>query len=178
MWRSLFLSITSLGALAACSGGDECGSSGAVNFGISASSNVVTLTYGDLTAGANNDCPDPMAPSGVVSLTIMGTQMGSTTGLITLCIPRPDLLEKGSLTLGTEVQLIDVSGMDAMCSYNLDTSVPASGTAQGLHMCGNGTDKSGFQLEVNGGISLMRTCGSTVDTTQVTLRGTGAVKAM
>src|SRR5262249_7736663 len=138
----------------------------------------VMLTYGDLTAGANNDCPDPMAPSGVISLTIAGAQMGNSMNLITLCVPRPDELEHGALALGTDIKIIDLSGSDAMCSYSFDSALPATGPGEGQHMCDNGKSKAGFALDVSGALTLMRNCSGTVDTTAVTLRGTVAVKAM
>jgi hypothetical protein len=173
MWRLLCLSIisSSLG----CS--DNCGPHGAPVDGLIASSDQVTLTYGHLVAGANNDCPDPMAPSGVISLTIMGAQTDGT-GLVTMCIPRPDSLTDHSLAFGTEVKLIDLSGSDAMCTYTIDSTRPEAGTVQSNHMCGNGTNKAGFELIMNGALSLSRTCGGVKDTNAVTLRGSVAVAAM
>ena len=111
MSRLLCLSIISVAA-SGCSG-DDCGTQGAFEFGLTVSSDQVHLTYGDLVAGANNDCPDSAAPAGVVSLTIMGTQMGGT-GLFTICIGRPDQLATMPLTLGSaQVHVVDLSGDDA-----------------------------------------------------------------
>jgi hypothetical protein len=176
MSRLLCLSITSLALVSGC--GDDCGAMGALEFGLVASSDQVDLMYGDLVASANNDCPAADAPSGVISLTITGAQMGDTSQLITLCVPRPDLLATQALALGSDVKIIDLSGKDATCSYTFDATLPPSGTAAGQHECNNGTNKAGFALLVNGALSLRRTCGTTVDTTPVTLRGTVAVKAM
>ena len=86
MSRSRFLSATSLVVAALAQGGcgdDSCGPGGASDVGLVAGSDMVTLTYGHLTAGANNDCPAADAPAGVVSLTISGTQTDGT-GLVTL----------------------------------------------------------------------------------------------
>src|SRR6185369_2069975 len=113
MSRSLFLSIISASLAGGC-GGDDCGPMGAPEFGLAASSDQVTLTFGDLRSGPNHDCPDPM--STVEPLTIAGMQMGGT-GVVTFCIPRPDLLANQDLALGTEVMIIDLNGMDTMCSY-------------------------------------------------------------
>jgi len=145
--------------------------------GLAASSADVTLTFTGLTAGANNDCPDPAAPTGVTSLTIMGTQEGGT-GLFTACVPRPDLLGTPA-TFGTsltsEFQIQDVAGTANNCTYALDRTHVPTGTAQGLNLCGNGVDKAGFILLVNGFISLTRKCGATTDSIAVGLDGRVAV---
>ena len=84
MSRSLFLLAISV---AACGddGGTTCGPGGAPMDGLTAGNGSdVALVYENLTASANNDCPDPSAPSGVISLTINGSEKGGT-GLITFC---------------------------------------------------------------------------------------------
>jgi hypothetical protein len=173
MSRLLFLLITSLG-LVGCSSPD-CGPGGAFEFGLTASSDQVNLVFGDLVAGANNDCPDPNAPAGVVSLTIMGTQMGNT-GIITFCVPRPDQLETMALPIGSSgVKVIDLTATDANCSYTFDAGHLPTGTATSTGMCGNGTDKAGFALVFNGFIGLRRTCGATIDSVSVGLTGTVAI---
>jgi hypothetical protein len=180
MWRLLFLSSISAAVLLAACSGDDCGSKDAFEFGLTVSSDQVSLVFGDLTAGANNDCPDPQAPSGVISLTIAGSQMGGT-GLFTMCVGRPDQLETMPLTIGSAlVHLVDLNGVDMAsgCSYSLDLGHVPSGTVQGQHMCGNGTDKAGFGLVFDGHIGLHRTCGATIDSIDVGITGNVAVKAM
>lgn len=170
------LAISSSLALGACSG-DDCGSPGSAEYGLVVSSDQVMLAYGDLRAGANNDCPASDAPTGVVSLTISGTQMPGSggAGLVTFCIPRPDQLASDQ-PLGSAVKIIDLSGMDATCSYALDHSHLPTGSAHGVGVCGNGTDKAGFGLVLDGFIGLTRTCGTTVDSVSVGLTGNVAVK--
>jgi hypothetical protein len=172
MSRSLFLSITSVMALWGC--GNDCGPMGASDVGLVASSDMVTLTYGHLSASANNDCPAAGAPAGVVSLTIAGVQTDGT-GLITLCVPRPDQLASMALPLGSDVKVVDASGDYMSCTFALDTTRIPTGTVKGAGMCGNGTDHAGFQLVFDGGLPLRRTCGATLDSVAVTLRGTIAV---
>src|SRR5262245_47925282 len=84
MSRSRFPSHTSLAAAAAasaallgasCGGDDSCGP-GTLTTGLIASASTVSLTYGTLTSGLNNDCPASNPPAGVVSLTIFGFQVG------------------------------------------------------------------------------------------------------
>ena len=174
-----FLSSTSLALLAGCpSDGDSCGPEGAPAMPITASNAEVTLTYGNLSSLSGNDCPDPAAPSGVISLSIEGTQVGGS-GLLTLCIPRPDLLPDGR-TLGTtasmgQLRVIDFSGMANNCTFALDGTMPPTGTGTGTGVCKNGTDKAGFALELTGTVNLRRTCGATVDTVALTLAGKVAV---
>ena len=172
-----------LGALATGSAGcgdDECGPMGAENAALLASSSEVVLTFGNLTALAGNDCPAVDPPAGVVSLSVEGRQTDGT-GLITFCIPRPDLLEGERRNLGTslsmaEIRIFDLEGTDRnSCTYKLDSTRPPTGFASGVGVCGNGTDPQGFGLDFDGAISLRRTCGATVDTIAITLTGLVAV---
>jgi hypothetical protein len=174
MSRLLCLLVIS-SSLGGCS--DDCGSPGSAVYGLVVSSDQVMLAYGDLLAGANNDCPAADAPSGVVSLTISGTQMPGSggSGLVTFCIPRPDQLGSDQ-PLGSAVKISDLSGMDATCSYALDHSHLPTGSAHGTGVCSNGTDKAGFGLVFDGFIGLTRTCGTTVDSVSVGLTGNVAVK--
>ncbi len=183
MWHSPFLSRTSLlialGAASGCSD-DSCGPGNAPVTGIVAGDVDVTLTFGNMTSRAGNDCPDNAAPAGVIALTIEGTQTDGT-GFFTLCIPRPDLLDKGG-TLGVtvstaDIRIIDLRGSAGACTYSLDTSRPPTGTGIGTGVCGNGTDKAGFAIELDGAVSLRRTCGTTIDSLPVKLTGRVAVPA-
>lgn len=180
IWRSLFLCSTSAALLGGCSD-DSCGPGDAPKVGLVAGSVDVTLTFGNMTSRAGNDCPDPSAPAGVVAVSIEGMQSDGT-GLITLCVPRPDLLMDGNRTLGTtissaDIRIIDLHGSAGNCTYALDSTRPPTGTGVGTGVCNNGVDKAGFALELDGAISLRRTCGSTIDTVAVQLTGRVAVPA-
>jgi len=184
-----FLSTTSvvLAAGAAASGcsDNSCGPGGAPDSGLIASSDMVTLTYGQLAGSLNNDCPAAGAPSGVVSMTIIGHQadsmLSNSTGLLTLCVARPDLLAKQAqvlgVTAGAPVQVVDLRGDANSCSFVLDKTQPATGSATASGLCGNGSDAAGFAIELSGSLMLTRTCGSTTDAVQVTLHGRVAVAA-
>jgi hypothetical protein len=178
--RSLFLSAISVASLASCSD-DSCGPGDAPKVGLVAGSVDVTLTYGNMTSRAGNDCPDPSAPAGVVAVSIEGTQSDGS-GLITLCVPRPDLLVQGGRSLGTtvstaDIRIIDLHGSSGACTYALDSTRPPTGTGGAAGVCNNGIDKAGFALELDGAISLRRTCDATVDTVAVKLTGAVAVPA-
>ena len=177
------LAIAGLAAAAAPLGaggcGDDCGPDGAPSAGLVASSDTVALTYGNLTSLLGNDCPDPAAPEGVISLSIEGRQT-TGIGLVTFCIPRPDLLLEGDRTLGTatsnaDVRIIDVSGMADNCTFTFDSTRLPTGAAQATGVCANGDSPDGFALSIDGAISLRRTCGATMDTVSVTLRGRVAI---
>ncbi|HLL22600.1 MAG TPA: hypothetical protein VK427_10730 [Kofleriaceae bacterium] len=177
---SRFLSSISLVLVAACSDDDggRCGPDGAPAAGLTATSSDVTLTYGNLSSLSGNDCPASDAPPGVISLSIEGTQVGGT-GLVTFCIPRPDLLSAGR-TLGTtssmgQLRVIDFSGQANNCTFALDSTMPPTGTATGTGVCKNGTDPGGFALELAGTITLRRTCGAVVDSVTLMLSGKVAV---
>ena len=184
MSRSLFLLATSLVLAIAAGCGDDgktvCGPGDAPPVGLVVGG-PVTLTYGNLGAGLNNDCPDPAAPAGIVSMTINGPQTDGT-GLITLCVPRPDLLVAKRLALGpdvagSEIHVVDVIGAAAGCTFDFDKTTPLTGTGTATGLCRDGADPAGFALDVDGTLSLDRTCGATVDKVTVTLRGRVAVVA-
>lgn len=186
MSRLRFLSSTNL-ALVACTAAasgcsdDSCGPGGAPDTGLVASGDAVTLTYGQLAGELNNDCPAADAPSGVISLTIRGMQTDGT-GLVTLCVARPDLLAEQAQALGpdlagTEVRLVDVKGIANTCSVSIDRTQPVTGRVTSSGLCGNGSDAAGFALEIDGALSLTRTCGTIVDSLGITLHGRIAVAA-
>jgi hypothetical protein len=177
----LALGLVTGAAVTAGCGDDSCGPGGAPAAGLVATGDQVALTFGDLRGGLNNDCPAAGAPAGVISLTIHGTQAG-TSGFVTLCIERPDLLATQSQALGLElasaqVRLVDLSGSANNCSFAIDRATPAAGTATSSGLCGNGADAAGFALVLDGSLALTRTCGTTVDSVAVTLRGRVAVSA-
>jgi len=184
MSLSRFLSSTSVTCLvglgaAGCGGGDDsCGPGSAPAVGVVASGGSVSISYGTLSGSPNRDCPDAAAPDGVISLSIMGTQSGGS-GLITLCIGRPDLLAKQALSFGAEpgaqVHVIDLNGSASNCTLTIDRNTPPSGTATSTGMCGNGADPAGFAMVLDAALTLTRTCGATVDSVPVTLRGSVAV---
>ena len=197
MSPSRFLSSTSAAWLAATAataagcGGDShgpadapidatsCGPGDAPAAGLVASAGAATLTYGHLTGGLNNDCPASDAPAGVVSLTIAGSQTDGT-GVITLCVARPDLLAGHAQALGPDdataaVRVVDVTGTAGGCSFTVDRTQPPSGTATATGLCSNGRDAAGFALVLDGQLSLTRTCGATVDSIAITLHGRVAV---
>jgi hypothetical protein len=159
---------------------DACGPDGAPRSGLLASGDMIALDYGELSGLLGNDCPDPAAPEGVISLSIEGRQTDNPAGLLTLCIPRPDLLMEGERTLGTtlssaDVRIIDLQGNANGCSFVLDTTRPPTGAAQATGVCDNGDSPGGFALSFDGAVSLRRTCGATIDVVDVTLRGRVAV---
>lgn len=173
MVRLLFLSSISL-VLVAC-GDDVCGPGSAPEFGLAASSADVTLVFGGLVSGQNNDCPDASAPAGVISLTLQGMQQNGP-GLITVCIPRPDLLAKEPAMLGSvSARIIDLNGEADGCSYAFESTRPVAGTLSASGLCDNGANKAGYAITVDGALSLRRVCPTTMDTIAVSFDGTVAV---
>jgi hypothetical protein len=180
MLRSRFLLITSL-LLAVASqtgcGDDSCGPGNAAADGIAATLPDGKLTFTNLTAGPNNDCPDPAAPAGVISMTIQGTQANGS-GRITLCIGRPDLLQTQPLTLGgTDVRIIDLKGDDAGCMYSFDSTRPTTGTVKSSGLCDSGQSSAGFALIVDGAMGMSKDCTTSITQVAATLAGKAAVEA-
>lgn len=184
--RSPFRSRTNLAALAVCAlagcgGDDDCGPDGAPDASLVAAGDGLALTFGEMSAGLNNDCPAADAPAGVTSLTVHGTQVDGD-GFITLCIERPDLIGDRAQALGprlgaAEVHVVDVSGAANNCTYALDTAQAPTGTASASGVCGDGADPAGFALVLDGALSLVRTCGTATSSVAFTLRGRIAVAA-
>lgn len=171
----LCLAIAVTGALGAgCSTEEDCGSGGAPTGDLEVAATGLSLRYQDLRARPNNDCPDPAAPAGVISLTLSGTTVGNDQAFVTFCIPRPDLLE-GARALGTEVQVVDVFGSDSSCSYRQLRGSTPSGTVTASGVCSAGRDPAGFALDFAGEVSIERTCGANKDTLRATLTGKIAV---
>ena len=165
-------------ALAACPGDDgdgDCGPGAAPPDGLRVFGDGFEARYTMLQAGANNDCPDPNAPAGVISLTIAGIQDGIEPGLITLCVPRPDLFDQAT-PLGTGALLVDLIASTAGCTIDL-TPTPPVGTARASGLCDDGADPAGFALSVSGTVSVDRLCGGTTDTVSLQLMGDVAVAA-
>jgi hypothetical protein len=165
-------------AVAGCSD-DTCGPGGAPATGLVAGGDAVTLTYGHLTGGLNNDCPASDAPAGVISLSIHGTQSDGA-GRITLCVARPDRLATAAQALGPDVagaavRVVDVAGSANNCTFVIDRSQPVTGTATASGLCGNGSDAAGFALVLDGALSLTRSCGTVDDSVRITLHGRVAV---
>lgn len=172
MLRLLFLLSISQTLLSGCSS-DECGPGDAPDSGLVAGDVNNNVTFGSLTAGANNDCPDPAAPSGIISVTINGVQTNGGTGLLTLCVPRPDKLAEG-LTLGSGVKIIDLTGEGNGCTYKLESTRPVTGTATATGVCDNG-QSGNYALTIDGKISLAKTCPASSETLAVNFVGTVAV---
>lgn len=176
MSPSRFLSSISLLVAAGAPGcsDDTCGPGGASGAGLIAAGTGVTVAYGQLAGSPNRDCPDPAAPDSVISLSIHGLQTDGA-GLITLCIGRPDLLEKQALSFGAEpgaqVHIVDLNGTANGCMVTIDRTTPPSGTATTSGMCDNGSNSAGFALTLDASLTFTRTCGMTVDHVPATLKG-------
>lgn len=176
------VALLALGSAAGCGGGggDSCGPGGAPDSGLVASGGGLTLTYGQFTGRPNNDCPASGAPMGVISLTITGMQTDTGGGgFATLCVGRPDQLASQPLGLGFDaaaaVRVFEINGQANGCTFSVDPSQLPGGTASATGLCGNGSDAAGFALVLDATLALTRTCGTTIDTVPVTLRGRVAV---
>ena len=174
-------------ALAGCPGDDappvECGVSGAPDEGITAAADGDQARFGDWVAGANNDCPGPGAPAGVVSLTVFGAQVEPAgAAFVTVCLPRPDLIREESYPLSRDVQpvpaddrvqLIDVqAAFGDGCRWDLDDTAEPDGTAAFTGLCEGGVDPAGFTMTLAATATVVETCPEAADRTlEVTLEG-------
>ncbi len=177
--RSPILLIIS-GALLGCpnNSSETCGPGSNASADLEAAGSGIATTYASLSSSENHDCVAPNTPAGIVALTLDGTANG---GLITLCVPRPDLLATQTMDLanasntGSDVQIIDLTGSATSgCTFALDGSAAVSGTISATGLCGEGS--AGYSLTLNAGVSVNVTCGSGTPTAEtVTVSGTVAV---
>ena len=178
MSRLLFRLTTSAVLAAGCHTDETCGI-GAAADSIPLTGSGLTVTYDTFAGGANNDCPDPNAPAGVVSITIEAKQSGGTPAdFLTLCIPRIDELSQGGAFGGPtsgDVRFIDVDGTSGNCTISLDATTAPTGTASASGVCANGTDSRGFALTLDGTISVEKNCAGAIELTTMTVSGTVAV---
>jgi hypothetical protein len=169
-------------------GGHSCGPGSASPTGLAMTATVGSdFTFGSLMEGANNDCTP--TGSGVISVTIQGTQVGGT-GFVALCVPRPnefgDPLAVGSDDKPDEPPVILVSlavSTPDGCFYNLPPGMQVSGTAHAVGLCDDGAGSAGFALVIDATTALTGSgsdaAGSAcVGQTNVELAGSAAVAPM
>jgi hypothetical protein len=164
-----------VGVYAGCS--DPCGPGSAATNGLrlATSDKTLDVAYWEMTASENNDCPDPTAPAGVVSLTIAGKQEGLASP-ITFCVARPDRLANSGLQLDTDVTVVDVSAVLNGCTYTKNRQVVATGSVSTSGLCDGGKNKAGFALSITGTVSLIKKCPAVADVVvSATLDGTIAI---
>ncbi len=166
-----------------CSDDASCGP-GAAGATLTLTVGGEVVTYGEFTSSVNNDCT--IFETGVISVTIHGNQIGGT-GALTLCLPRPDLLDAETVAFAPtrlppaaddRVQLVDASAtLAASCSIVREqASVPAA-TATFTGYCAGGTDPAGYGLTLAGAVGLRRTCAGNTESVAGTLAGSAAVAA-
>jgi hypothetical protein len=180
--RSPILLIIS-GALLGCpnNSSETCGPGSNASADLEATGSGIATTYSALSSSENHDCVAPNTPAGIVALTIGGMEVGGGVGLVTLCIPRPDLLATQTMGLanitstGSDVQVVDLTGsVTGGCTFALDGSAQVSGTISASGLCGEGS--AGYSLTLNAGMTVDVTCGSGSATSEsVTVSGTVAV---
>jgi len=180
--KSLLLVIALAVLATGCPGDDSCGPGDAPGDGLIVTGNGVDLRYHAMSATPNNDCPDPAAPMGVVSLTITGSQVNGSDAF-NICVPRPDQLESDlPLVANTPthapmtIEIVDINAAAGGCTFAFDDTMMApTGTAHAEGICLDGTDPAGFAVLISGQVNLERTCGASVDSVRVDLAGTFSV---
>lgn len=176
--------LVALVALAGCSDDDSCGPGAAAADGIAVTIGAETIRYGAFTSSVNNDCT--LAASGVISTTIQGVQVGSSSAMA-LCLPRPDLLGATPAPLtgnhvppleSDRVQVFDVSAtLAGGCTARLVVGATPAGTAAFTGYCDGGADPAGYALVLDGTAPVTVTCPSGTSEMTATLAGTAAVVA-
>jgi hypothetical protein len=163
--RSPILLIIS-GALLGCpnNSSETCGVGSNAAAVFSAGGSGITASYGQLASHENHDCVAPNTPDGVVALTIDGVEVGGA-GIVTLCIPRPDLLATQPMGLantssaGSDVQIVDLTGSaTGGCTFALDATAEVLGTISAPGLCGEGS--AGYELTFAADVTVDVTCGS------------------
>ena len=151
---------------AADGGGEACGPGDAPADGITVDVGgdpEAGAVFGQLRSSANNDCPPP--ESGVpTSITIQGgqTDPAAPATFLTLCLPRPDLIDSDPIPLDdeTRVQLVDLLAAPADgCSLDIDRERATAGEVTFSGFCDDGVNEAGYSLGFAATVPLLRTCG-------------------
>ncbi len=189
-WRATLRAPWLLAALAACACGDDGGDGDGADAGPDASGEVcgpgdapadgvivdvggdpeAGAVFGQLGSSANNDCPPPES-GGATSITIQGAQTdpADPVPFLTLCLPRPHLIESEPVPLvddaildeDTRVQLIDLLAAPADgCSLDIDGDRAPSGQVTFSGFCDDGVNAAGYALSFAATVPLLRTCGA------------------
>jgi hypothetical protein len=194
MLRSSFLSSTSLVALlAGCPSGDPpfCGTEGGDGT-IEVASDDRSVRFGAITAGANNDCPAPSPPDGLISVTVFAEQVEPAgAAVLTFCLPRPDLLEgdEGGVTVpllpdtqpageADRVHLIDVQADHGDgCRWEGAAGAVPTGTVTFRGLCGDAVEEGPWDLTIDAAVDATETCEGEPDVNvSVTIEGTATVE--
>lgn len=174
------LLLVMIALVAGCPADDACGPGDAPGDGLTVTGGGVSLRYHQMTASPNNDCPDPQAPEGVVSLTLTALQTTGGDALV-LCVPRPDMLESdlpvvaATPTHAAAIEVQNVNATDAGCTITANATTAPTGTGHAEGICADGTDPAGFALLISGQVSVDRDCSGTIDTLRLDLAGTISV---
>ena len=128
-------------------------------------------------AGCSDDsCGVHGAPS--AGLVASGDQVTLTFGALSALDANDCTLPGmpgGTATSMADVRLIDVRGMSGGCTFTIDSTQAPTGEASAEGVCKNGVDPAGFALDLDGALTLRRTCNTQVDTVPATLKGRVAV---
>jgi len=152
-------------------GGADAGSDAGVCGPGDAPADGITLAAGDadasgfgqLRSSANNDCTPP-GGAGPTSLSIQGVQTSPSgaSGFITLCLPRPDLIDAAAIPLddADRVLLIDLTANASDgCDLDIDRERALAGDITFSGFCGDGTGADGYALSLAATVPLLRMCG-------------------
>lgn len=161
--------------LAGCADDGNCGPGDAPADGMTLTVGSDTVQFERWTSSPNNDCSEAGHPT---SLTVDGIQAGGSFH-VTFCLPRPDELG-GSVDLSDSnlVQVINVAAEINGCTAVKDAMATPTGTAMFTGYCGDGTDKSGYALELDGSVAGTQTCNMTDTPVTIELGGRFAVEAL
>lgn len=170
---------------AGCGDDQVCGPGEATADAITVDVAGESLSYGNFTSSANNDCPDE---DGVpTALTIEGEQTSPTPSrrfVMTFCLPSPDEIGSDPVPLAGDARLevVDSSGEAGGCIISRDSSMPATGTISFVGYCDDGVNGQGYAIQIDGAIPGIRTCpvdaGPGEDAVTLTISGQAAVSAI
>ena len=156
---ALVLAALAAAALAGCSDDDACGPGDEEAAGVTA----LGVTFGEMTASANNDCP-PTNGEHPTAITIQGSQIDPAADgqYLVFCLPRPELIDDQPVPISDtdRIELVDFFGTDADgCDLRFDrTAEPGNGAVTFSGFCDNGTASAGFALSLSGVLPFTRTC--------------------
>jgi hypothetical protein len=134
-----------------------CSGDGTSPGAITVSTATMSADYASFRWGANNDCPAGGGTQ-VVSVTIIGEQSGSGGAYgIGLCLPRPDQIGAGAISLGddSKIRLDSLTGKVGDCTFTQNGSASGTATFAGFSTAAGAT----YTLTLAGQVPGTSTCG-------------------
>jgi hypothetical protein len=178
---SLALAALALAVLALGGCGDgECGPGDEPGGGVTVTAGDTTVTYGAFTSSPNHDCTVEGHPTSLTLESLQTDPAPSRPFYMTFCLPRPDELAPGTISLADDrlIEVVDVFAEVDGCVLSFDRTLPPDGSVTIAGYCREGLHPDGYAISLAGSLPGVRTCDGDAEPIELTLGGVAAVEAL